>query len=152
MASIQNAHLLTDIFGYWPTFHDAEVHSVLLEHDQEHGSVLEAKIHVFEMTSEVDDRGYYVLDKHTLVLLRFLGLTDLELCDFNHQNVMFGLGIKDIGDEANSVSFEVDFDASYGLAASFKCQEITVLSAAAYQVKPPADFSPAPEGLSVPEG
>ena len=151
MAGIQNAHLLTDIFGYWPTFHDAEVHSILLDRDQEHYASLEAKIHLFEMTNVVDERGYYVLQHHTLVLLRFQGLADLEICDFNDQNALLGLEIKDLSAEGRSVSFEVDFDAAYGFGASFKCQEIAVLSAEVYQVKPLEHTSSAPEGLSVPE-
>lgn len=64
---------LTNIFGRWPSFHDAEV----LELNFWRGNVqpdegvydfpvLMLKIHVWELTNKVDPKGYLVLRYHTL--------------------------------------------------------------------------------------
>ena len=69
---------ITNIFGYWPSFHDAEV----LEFHLWRGNVdpdvkayvfpvLTVKIHLWEITSKVDTRGYCVLRHRTLATLRF---------------------------------------------------------------------------------
>ena len=58
---IQNSHLLTDVFGRWPSFHDAEVTRIVLDRDET--PYLEATIHVFEMTSQIE-HGAYVLKTH----------------------------------------------------------------------------------------
>jgi hypothetical protein len=134
MAGIRNEHLLTDIFGYWPTFCEARVLSVLLDHDPEHYAALEARIHVFEMTSEVDEAGHFVFKNHTIVVLRFQGLADVEICDFWPANVLEGLEIERISPENRAVSFAVEFDAINGFGDSFKCQGISVTSVEPYEV------------------
>src|SRR5689334_12879841 len=90
---VSNAHALTQIFGYWPSFHDAEVLTMCLDRAGDDGPSLEARVHVFEMTDQVDDRGFYVLRKHTLVTLRFADILLRNLRWFNHQNSLSGLGI-----------------------------------------------------------
>jgi hypothetical protein len=69
MLNIDNHELLTRIFGTWPSFHDAEVLTVRLDrsgNSADDGPALEAAIHVFRMTSEIDSRGYYVSKRTTL--------------------------------------------------------------------------------------
>ena len=41
---IQNSHLLTDIFGYWPSFHDAEVLSLTINSKMTNNSIPSAEI------------------------------------------------------------------------------------------------------------
>ncbi len=69
---ITNSAKLTDVFGYWPSFHDAEAHKLTLSvADGEPwvvGSIspiIEMQVHVFEMTKEVTEEGYFFLRKHT---------------------------------------------------------------------------------------
>ena len=50
-------------FGYWPRFHDAEVLSITLDASAGARVVIRA----FEMTTEVDASGHYVLAKHCVV-------------------------------------------------------------------------------------
>jgi hypothetical protein len=71
MTRIKNEKALTDIFGRWPSFHDAEIISIYLDRSGQDGPSLEAKIHLFEMTNRVDAKGYYVLKNHILVTFRF---------------------------------------------------------------------------------
>ena len=130
MTEIREAHRLTDIFGRWPSFHDAEVLRVRLDHAADLGASIEADIHLFEMTSEVDQRGYFVLRHHTLATLRFDGLVGLDLHWFDTQNVIAGLTIEKVHEpEQPELIWRVELDSSVGLEASFDCAAITVTDA-----------------------
>jgi hypothetical protein len=98
---------------------------------------IEADIHVFEMTDHVTPEGFYELRKHTLVTFAFRGIEELELTSFNHQNVLFDLGLKDISDrDLEVLKWAVNFASSFGVEASFLCNEIAVLRVAPFD--PPA--------------
>lgn len=127
---ISRRELLTSIFGEWPSFHDAEVLKVVLDRK---GCELLASIYVFRMTSEVDTNGYYVLDNKVVATIRFTGIAQLELRYFNHQNVLFDLGIRDVSAEQDDgLNFEVEFNTSFGMEANFRCAEIEVVSVVPY--------------------
>jgi immunity protein 50 of polymorphic toxin system len=126
---VENAEALVDIFGRWPSFHDAEVLSIHLDRSGEDGPSLEARVHVFLMTNEVDARGYYVLTKHTLVTLRFANIILRELCWFNAQNSLSGLGIERVDPTNNEGrTLGASFDANYGVELDLVCDRITVRS------------------------
>jgi hypothetical protein len=125
MRAIIGEEKLKAIYGAWPSFHDAEVWSLAYERVPDGFSVV-AVIHAFQMTSEVDARGFYVLKHHTKVRIRFHCCSDVSLDGFNHQNVLFGLDIKEPEQATSECSFEVRFDTSYGLAGNFKCKGIVV--------------------------
>ena len=128
---IDNASVLVAVFGYWPSFHDAEVLAIRLDRSGVSGGPeLEADIHVFEMTSTVTPDGLYELRHHTLVTLRFEGVDELSLEGFNNQNALMGLQIEDISSrQLELLKWEVTFDAAFGLDASFLCRGIAVASA-----------------------
>lgn len=71
---IGNKQLLVNAMGYWPSFHDANVLSASREGDQ-----CEVLIHVFKMTNQVDERGYFVLTKHHRVRLWMKGVSKCSL-------------------------------------------------------------------------
>ena len=129
MSKIEDAHLLEDLFGYFPSFHDAEVLRLILERNGGDGlPTLEAQISAFEITSEVVN-GRYVLDKHCIVTLRFFAIDGLVLEDFNHQNALFGLSIKDISSyQLEDLKFEIRFDAAHGMNAHFRCRSVQIKS------------------------
>lgn len=52
VSSIRNKQALIDIFGRWPSFHDAEVLSIVLDHGGEEGPSLTATIHLWQMTRQ----------------------------------------------------------------------------------------------------
>ncbi len=124
---IANAAAITSIFGRWPSFHDAEVLRLELsrQFNASFGPALVIDIHVFSMTSRVDERGHFVCENHTLVTLRFEGVDMLELDGFNHQNALSGLVISEADPES---LFDVHFDPAYGVESQFKCRAIEVLS------------------------
>ena len=87
--SIPGATEFIEWFGGWPSFHDAEVLRICLDR----ANISTVEIHVFKMTSEVDNEGHYVLTNHAK--LRFL-LDDISGCnltEFSHQNVIDDLQI-----------------------------------------------------------
>src|SRR5262249_59463196 len=94
-----------------------------------YGPTLDTIIHTFEITSEVGADGCYVLRHHVLVHFRFHDVVELKIEAFNHQNVLYGLGISDLRErQLENVKFGVSFDSSFGLDGSFQCRAIEVVS------------------------
>jgi hypothetical protein len=119
---ITGADRVTQIFGDWPSFHDAEVLRLVLDRSEPDGPILEIQIHAFEPTSEVAPSGYYVLKNHTLISMRFKGICLQEIKWFNHQNVLMSLDIFPINPEDNEgLRIGVEMLSSYGMEAKFQC-------------------------------
>lgn len=130
---IVGAGQLVAVFGYWPSFHDAEVLWLRLDRrahgDGCHGPTLEALVHAFEMTSEVGADGYYVLRHHVLVHLRFIDVVELQMDGFNFQNVLSGLALTDLRDrQMERVRRAAHFQSTFGVDMSFQCYDIEVAS------------------------
>ena len=130
---IDRAELLTEVFGYWPTFHDAEVVRLVLNRSAVGtdccGPSCEMLIHVFEMTDEITASGHYRLDKHHLIKLLFDGLDGIQLNGFNHQNAIFGLEIvRSDGSDDYPEPWLITINGSFGVEASFRCMSATVVS------------------------
>jgi immunity protein 50 of polymorphic toxin system len=136
-ACIEGSDKLTRIFGCWPSFHDAEVIELKLRRDAVNfeekaqlSPVLTVKVHLWDMTSEVDSKGFFVLRNHTMATLRFHAVEDFKMEGFNQQNVIFGLEITDgQASQDTAPAFSVSFDASFGLDATFKCAHVEVVDA-----------------------
>jgi hypothetical protein len=79
------------------------------------------RVHTWEMTKEIDDKGYYVLAKHVVVEFIFEGVSGLSLNGFNHQNVIFELVIE----KADS-GFRVTLGDCYGLAGSIDAEKLSI--------------------------
>ena len=81
---IEGSDKLTNIFGYWPTFHDAEVHELHLwrgDVEPDAGPVLSVSLHLL------------VTRHHTLAKLRFHDVDQFKMEGFNHQNAILRLSI-----------------------------------------------------------
>ena len=92
-SSISHSERVVSHFGYWPTFHDAEVLWIRLDRqssDLGGPPTLDAALYAFEMTDRVDVSGHYVLQKHALVQFRFSGVVESTIDGFNHQNALLG--------------------------------------------------------------
>jgi hypothetical protein len=127
---IRGSKKLIEVFGRWPSFHDAEVVRFTLDRagsGEDDGPAAECTIHVFEMTNEVDKAGYFVLKNHVLVTLRFAEVAESEFGGFNGQNALWGLEIEDVSDrQPERVKYVVTFRESYGFAGSLECLSIEV--------------------------
>jgi hypothetical protein len=115
-----NATLLETRLGSWPSFHDAEVLRVELSRDD--GVVLSMDVYVFASTNEVDSAGYFRRANPSVVTLRFYGLRDLSLQDFNEQNVLQVLTCtrREEGD------LLVEISGIYGVSGAFTCSKAEV--------------------------
>jgi hypothetical protein len=134
---ISGSEKITQVFGYWPTFHDAEVldlHFWRGHVDADKGvydfPVLTLRIHLWELTKEVNSEGYLVLKHHTLTTLRFSDVHDFEMRDFNHQNAIMELSLSSHErTKPPSPYFAVQVIPAFGISASFNCIRIEVVDA-----------------------
>lgn len=124
---IENAEAITSLFGYWPSFHDAEVLQISISRFTESGASpsLSAAIHVFEMTNQTNPDGHYICHKHSVVTLLFQGLDEVALEGFNHQNALSELSI---AESEPGGSLLVRFDGAYGLDSELSCKAAKVVS------------------------
>ena len=121
-----NADLLKDVagaaeleawFGYWPTFHDAEVLSLALGRN----GVSRLHVHTWHRTNDVDEHGYYVRTKHVVVHFVLEKVTDCDLMDFNHQNVLASLTV-----EREPEGFKVILWPCFGLNGSITAKRLRI--------------------------
>jgi len=135
---IEGSQKLTNIFGYWPSFHDAEVIELNLlrcdsgpnEESPYEFTKLTTKLHVWELTNEVNAEGYLVRRHHMLTSLLFIDIEELKINGFNHQNVIFALTIeRQKRSDGPSPVYAVKFDSSFGMRASFTAFRIEVADA-----------------------
>ena len=124
---VENAALLTHVFGGWPSFHDAEVLTMHLDRAGEGGPSLEACVHVFRATSEVGADGRYVLTRHTKVTLRFCNILLPALRGFNEQNSVSELDIEEVDPaEHDGRRLSARFGSNFGVEADLLCDRILV--------------------------
>jgi len=111
-------------FGYWPTFHDAEVLSIVLNRSGESQVV----ILTWGTTPEIDPSGYFVQAKHAVVTFRMEGfprdadgITRTEIACFNHQNVLSSAAVTKTQD-----CYELALDGIFGVGGSIFCERMSV--------------------------
>jgi hypothetical protein len=153
VAYVLGSEKLTGIFGRWPTFHDAEI----VEFHLDRGDVrpedgiydfprLTLKIHLWEMTREVDSKGFFILKHHTLAMLKFRDVDNLRLEGFNHQNAMMELLLtREERATAPSPYFAVEIPPAFGAQISFECLGIEVVNTAPCSADGRAIVSPPSE-------
>jgi hypothetical protein len=129
--AIENHEVVVEHFGYWPTFHDAEI--LRVEFRRRHiltppGPSLALDVHAFEITSETDSRGHYKLDKHCIVTFEFDNVRMLSFEHFNHQNAVYEIGFSVVRDIDGRERLEVVVVASHGMSARFSAYQVVVSS------------------------
>ncbi len=134
---IVGSEKLTNVFGYWPSFHDAEV----LELHFDRGNIktdkgiykfplLTLKIHLWELTKEGNSKGHLVCRHHTIATLNFSDVSDFQMQGFNHQNALLQLSVRrEYRSDDPSPYFAVELDPAFGMCASFKCLHMEVVDA-----------------------
>lgn len=104
---IPGGEALVEWFGRAPRFHDAELLEITFSSK---GAGL-LRIHTWNMTNEVDAKGYFVLDKHVMVTLVLEGVSAINLADFDMApGIIFDLEITKVDQH-----FRVEWSASYGV-------------------------------------
>ncbi len=115
--AMPGADALATWFGYWPSFHDAEIHALHLNRQ----GISLLKIQTWHMTNRVDDRGFYVTEKYVLVTFSMEQITSLVLDDFNHQNVLSELVIEQVPNGC-----VLTLKPCYGLSSIIEAKEMSV--------------------------
>lgn len=113
---ITGAQELFDWFGYWPDFHDAEVVRFRLE-----GGMLSLVIHTWEMTNQVDAKGFYELRKHVVVEFVIEAISTIDVQDPWDHSILFDLGI-----DKTETLFRLSFSSSYGLSGTIEAQRLSL--------------------------
>jgi hypothetical protein len=114
---LPGAQALIEWFGRRPSFHGAEILSLSL--DRTGASCI--RLHTWDLTSEVDAKGYYVLRNHVVVSFLLDDISDLELAGFSHQNVIFSRSVARL-----KYGFQLCLDLCYGLAGTLNARTIRV--------------------------
>ena len=118
LESIAGAQELYDWFGYWPSFHDAEVSKLRLSI----GETSHLVLHTWQMTNKIDAKGFYETTKHIVV--------EFELKSISIINITFDPGDRSIflslslGKTENG--FRLSFDAAYGVSGSIEVQGLSL--------------------------
>jgi hypothetical protein len=117
LEGVKGAQELLDWFGYWPNFHDAEVTSVQLNR----AGTSSLAVHVWQTTDRVDAQGYFARQKHAVVSFLLSGISELELAEFNHQNVLGSLNLT-----SKDSAFELTLESIYGLAGKVTALRVEI--------------------------
>ena len=118
---IENAGIVMNHFGYWPSFHDAEIISICYKRNFEEGSPsIEFRVYAFEMTNKLKGR-YFQLIKHCIIDFELAGLHNNSMDGFNHQNALSGIGF-----ERDGEWLVCELYAAYGVDAKFSTKQIRV--------------------------
>jgi hypothetical protein len=110
---IPGADAVVAHFGYWPTFHDAEVESIFLHRSETSRIVVKA----FHMTPDLE------IIKPATVTFLLDGIVDgtTQIEGFNHQNVVAGLFVNSAAE-----GFELVLDWCYGACGKFAATRLRV--------------------------
>lgn len=113
------AALLEWFGGRVPSFHDSEVLRLTLERERASATLA---VHAFQMTSEIDSRGYFVCTRHVVVTFRLFWVESLELDGFNFQNALLGLSVT----RDKSRGFIVEMEPAYGIGGTIHALEMEI--------------------------
>ena len=73
------------------------------------------------MTNQLDERGFYILQKHVVVRFILNEIIDVELAGFNGQNVLFDLTL-----HQNTEGYGLHLDPCYGLGGSITAKRLSI--------------------------
>jgi hypothetical protein len=117
LASIPGANEVIAWFGYWPSFHDAEV--TLIELARSDPSRVD--VHAFESTEEINAKGQYVSRNHAVVSFLVGGIQELTLTGFNHQNVLSGLRLARVEE-----GYQLTLEGCYGIDGVITAESLRI--------------------------
>ena len=117
LKSIDGAGQLQQWFGYWPSFHDAEVLALHLNRS----SPSTLTVHTWHPTNQVDEKGYFGMEKHVVVDFILKEVSELNISGFNHQNVISRLTIEKL-----SEGFRLTLNDCYGLAGTIEARDLSI--------------------------
>jgi hypothetical protein len=122
---IINSEAVVSAFGFWPSFHDAEVHHASLDRgSDDERPLITLVVHAFATDGTVDEKGYCRIVTSVLVTLKCLDVSESELRDLGQQNVLSALDFEHTAEGR----VRVTLGPCYGLSGSLVCKEVLVES------------------------
>jgi hypothetical protein len=126
---IAEAQRVVAALGFWPSFHDAEIVKFSVERavPVEAGSaVARMVVHVRQYATIGEGTSQYqrILVKSVLIHFAFIDVNDLELSNFNHQNVIGAIEVAQL--EGAESLLAVEIESVWGLGASILCSTVAV--------------------------
>jgi hypothetical protein len=118
LPELPGGRALLDWFGRVPRFHDAELLEVAFSGG---GSGL-LRIHAWNITGEVDAQGYYVLDRHAVVVLALEGVSVIDCTDYD----MMPSIISDLEITSSDQQLRIRWSASYGVEGSITAKQVRI--------------------------
>lgn len=127
-AQLEGASELASWFGCLPDFHDATIQSMTFEASS--GTLV---LSAFRMTSEVDEQGFFVLDRHVRVSFHFEGVSGVVL-DCNPFTTVLEVGLRRLTPEhlpvlntsASAGDYELGFDDVCGGSGAIYAKAVSV--------------------------
>ena len=123
---IENKEILENIYGSWPSFHDAEILNINLYRGEEPGQFcsLVASFYLYETKAINEGTAQYeiISTNKNVAVIEFQNIENLSLEGFNHQNVIEELHLK-----TKDNLIHVEFESIFGVQCSFSCSKVTVL-------------------------
>jgi uncharacterized protein (DUF433 family) len=104
-------------FGFFPSFHDAEVTSMSLDRS----GPSRITVHTWAMTDQVSDGGAYVCQKHVMVTFVLEGIKDISLEGFNRQNVLNGISL-----DRTSEGYQLVLEGIYGVDGKIEAELVSI--------------------------
>ncbi len=126
LAGISGRELLIQHLGHWPTFHDFEVLSLILERAVVSAAAcdLKATFFVFDLTKSPHDPER----KQGTAEFLFEDINALHIDGFNHQNPIMGLSIVRAESSGEETRFRVQWGGTcMQHEVSFTCSRVAVL-------------------------
>jgi hypothetical protein len=128
--NLPGGQALIEWFGRVPRFHDAELQEIRLASNGP--STL--RIRTWRMTNQVDDRGYFVLDKHAMVTITLERVSSVALDHFDLPGIIGDLEITSVEN-----GFQLSWDGSYGVEGRLRAEQLRIDFTPGGQDKRPSD-------------
>jgi hypothetical protein len=104
-------------FGYWPSFHDAEVLELSLLSTG--SSTL--RLRTWELTNEVNEEGYFRCVKHVIVSFILEKVTAIHLDGFKPQSIISELLFKQTAE-----GYELTLEGCYGVEGTITAELVRI--------------------------
>jgi len=114
---IPGAVEVAEWFGRWPAFHDAEISQFQLHPN----AVCIFNIYAWNMTSEIDEKGFYRNEKYADVEFRLEDVSTINIADLTETGILFDLTI-----EPADKQLVITLSSSYGTNGIITCERCSV--------------------------
>ena len=126
-ALVKNSSQVESIYGYWPSFHDAEILNIrfdrgLSANEKVASAIVDLNYWETKAINEGTSALDYVLDKNNIIAIEFSGLVTSLVSGFSFQNVIDELLLTEIEE-----GIKAEFVSIHGAEVKFVCKAVAVL-------------------------